>query len=279
MAANSETPPKGKIQSNTLNFSAFKEEFTKYNRAINDIYIETQVCIKGLSLLKEEVDKLIVGKQTHYRVRAPSRLNVSRTIRREIGSILGIIDERQSSKEFVQSLVFAIARTESYISASLLLMIRAYPAKLLLSTKGNEPEQGQSPKVDLRELIEASSIDSLVAERAVQRIREAMYAEPKQYIQYCSKILGFSLTEDICRQFSEIKATRDIYVHGDGRANSIYTRKAGPKRRVNVGELLPVNGDYLSESVVCMKVLMSEIHRGLQWKYGASVVVQRVLAS
>jgi hypothetical protein len=65
-----------------------------------------------------------------------------------------------------------------------------------------------------------------------------------EWQNYVAKLSG--LTEDQILNWAEIKATRDVYTHNNGKTNEVYKRKAGTKaRKEGSKDNLPVDEPYL----------------------------------
>lgn len=261
-----------------LNQTALRADHQLHVRRINDIFIETQLSVQGLGEMLKSVDAMRAKGQKKFKIAAPSIRGTDRNISRDLVLVQQLIDDRIRSKEYVQSLVFAVALVESYLARSLETIIRAYPKKLLVSPKGNEVKDEVPLAVDVREVVSAVSLDELIADKANQRVRDASYATPEAYFKYAAKIFGFEFAEPLRLEFSEIKATRDIHIHNDGIANQIYVRKAGALARVQDGDALPVDSDYLRTAIACLKLILSANYRGLKATYGESEPVRRILS-
>lgn len=261
-----------------LNHAALRTEHQRHVRRINDIFIETQLSVQGLAEIRKSVDSMRAKGQKKFKISAPSIKGTDRNISRDLTLVQELIDDRIQFKEYVQSLVFAVAVVESYLSSSLALVIRAYPQKLLVSPKGNDIRDDAPLAVDVREVVKAGSLEELIAEKASHRVRDASYAAPDAYFRYAAKVLGFEFDEALRAEFSEIKATRDIHVHSDGVANAIYVRKAGALARAQDGEALVIDSDYLRTAIACLKLIVSANYRGLKSTYGDSEPLRLILA-
>ncbi|EGF92524.1 hypothetical protein ABI_09610 [Asticcacaulis biprosthecium C19] len=246
-------------------------------RKLNDIFIESQLAVQGLKTIRADFAARQAKKQTRYRLLAPSIKAEPVGLSRNISTIIELVDARISSKEYVQSLVFSIALIEDYISTCLTLIIRAYPQKLLTSAKGKQAAEDEIKTIMLKDVIEAKSIGDLISDKAEKRVRDALYATPTQLKGYMASIFGFAIKDDIWGKYVELKATRDIYVHGDGRANDIYVGKAGALARAKRGDMLPIDSAYFNDSIVCLKNVLTDVYRGLKSKYGDSAEVHKIL--
>ena len=246
-------------------------------KQINDIYIETQLTISGLLLKLHELERNT--KQDTSEITVPSMRGKEARITRNNKYLCRIIADKIKFKEYVQSLIFAITLTESYLAEMLIIVLRSYPEKLLISTKGNEVNDGAMYSVDMKDILKLRNFDALIMDKAEQRVREVIFATPRAYAVYINKVLSFNIANETLEHFSEIKATRDIYVHGDGIANKIYELKAGKLARGNSGQKLVVDGRYLKSSVSCMKDIFTAIFKGMNEYYGESEELANVLAT
>ena len=246
-------------------------------KQINDIYIETQLTISGLLLKLHELERNT--KQDTSVITVPSMRGKKARITRNNKYLCRIIADKIKFKEYVQSLIFAITLTESYLAEMLIIVLRSYPEKLLISTKGNEVNDGAMYPVDMKDILKLRNFDALIMDKAEQRVREVIFATPRAYAVYINKVLSFNIANETLEQFSESKATRDIYVHGDGIANKIYELKAGKLARGNAGQKLVVDGRYLKASVSCMKDIFTAIFKGMNEYYGESEELANVIAT
>jgi hypothetical protein len=247
-------------------------------RSINNIFIETEFCVKGLRSVLKEVSKENEQKTNRLHIAAPTVKGKIGNISREIDDVLDILNQRIETKEYLQSLVFAVALVEDYMGKTLVRVIRAYPGKSLISIKGNPLKGENAFPVDMRDIVRLRSVDDLILEKAYQRVRDAMYASPEQYFAYQKSVLGFEYSEAVWRGFVEIKATRDVYIHGDGHVNEVYLKKTGSMARAKIGEKLIVDSAYLNSSVTCMKCVFTETYKGLRNKYANSEELHRILS-
>ncbi|WP_424361460.1 hypothetical protein [Methylocystis parvus] len=252
-----------------LNYDPIRKRHERRIKQINDIFIETRLSIGGL---KRQLLKYEGHKQARIHIAVPSNGGKNANIQRKRSQIIGMLNQKIAHKEFMQSLVFAITVTESYVQDTLCLALTAYPHKLTVSPKGNKSE---SFCVDVKEIANTESLDNLISELARLRIRDVMYATPKSYMNYMNEVLSFTINDELLDKYIEMKATRDAYIHGDGTCNEIYIKKSGKMARVKVGERLPVDEDYLKNCLACMKEIFTEIYRGMMNHHGDSKKMQR----
>lgn len=76
-------------------------------------------------------------------------------------------------------------------------------------------------------------------------LNEIAYKSPRDYAAEFEKYTSVKLLENpVFHKYIELKATRDIHIHNAGKANEIYTLKAGVLSRVKSGQYLPVDIPY-----------------------------------
>ncbi|CUI26140.1 hypothetical protein [Cognatishimia activa] len=256
------------------------DAFRRLNQAklkqINDIFVEVQIAKTALRSLSDTIDQ--IGRAEPYEHEVPSTKSSKVTvIRRKPSYIKKLIRSRIEEREALHSLVFAISLTESYLTQALETVLCAHPQKILISVKGNQSGSNSSKSVTLEQVIKSASIDDIVYSQAEQRVKDAMYARPAQYIQYVEKVLGFGLPEGAVFKFVESKATRDLYVHGDGTINEVYVGKVNDLARGSIGEKATLEDEYFEECIAAMKQIFSAIYRGLLGNFGNCDRVSRVL--
>jgi hypothetical protein len=84
-------------------------------------------------------------------------------------------------------------------------------------------------------------VDALVE----KELKDVFYDRPANWFEYVRAMVKIAApTPDEAKQFAEIKATRDVLVHGQGIANAYYIDKAGTSARAPLGSPLDVPGPY-----------------------------------
>ncbi|MDO6745579.1 hypothetical protein Q4553_13500 [Tenacibaculum soleae] len=100
-------------------------------------------------------------------------------------------------------------------------------------------------KVDIECILSSSTIEQAKLIIVDTILNEIAYKSPKDYATEFDKYTGVNLLENpVFHKYIELKATRDIHIHNAGKANDIYTTKAGVLSRVKSGEYLPVDIQY-----------------------------------
>ncbi|CAO3941605.1 hypothetical protein [Achromobacter mucicolens] len=88
-----------------------------------------------------------------------------------------------------------------------------------------------------------------------------MFAKPSEYIKKLTKVLAIPIDVGLVSDFLEIKASREIIIHNNGRINKLYVEKAGEKARGKIGDELTVDHAYFRHVIVKLKRLSGTIQR------------------
>lgn len=154
------------------------------------------------------------------------------------------------------------------------LVLRAHPDRI-----GRGVKRGESkPTITLEDFIERSR-DEILEEMIHGRVGGALYARPAEYLAYVASILEIEVPADAAGAFIEVKATRDIVVHGDGKANDRYVEKAGQHARVALGEVLPIDNTYFDHSIGTMKSLIYRLNEKMADKYAGDAAITQFARS
>lgn len=97
------------------NSSRLRSDKESYVRRLNDLYIEAQLSVHGLNLVLGEVKSLQKNGHKKFKISAPLTTKSPRNIYREFSIVHELLNQRMQSKEYVQTIVFAVALTESYL--------------------------------------------------------------------------------------------------------------------------------------------------------------------
>lgn len=113
-----------------------------------------------------------------------------------------------------------------------------------------------SGRVILRLVDKAAIIDALVE----KELQEVFYDRPMNWFEYMRKLTKITSPSDAeAEQFAEIKATRDVLVHGQGIANAFYVDKAAGLARAQPGQPLDIPGPYHQKSWELIRKLVYDI--------------------
>ncbi|AYV46554.1 hypothetical protein CFHF_21395 [Caulobacter flavus] len=201
------------------------------------------------------------GKVFHH-FEVPSGNKPTARIRRASPDLKALLTAVIDQGAYKKSLVLAVSITEDYLIDLMKLVLRAHPDRL-----GRGVKRGDSkPTIALEDFIERSR-DEILEELIRSRVGGALYAKPAEYLAYVASILEVEVPAESAAGFIEVKATRDIVVHGDGRANERYIEKAGQRARVAAGEPLLIDGVYFDSAIGTMKSLIYQLAEKVAAKY------------
>ena len=261
----------------SLNYNYLRIEHGLYLRKLNDALLETALAIEGMGKVLEDVSAKLATGQTSYTIQVPNKHAKLIPIRRNLTDLQTTLSENSAPNTYVRSIVFLVSLTEDYLATSLKRLLCAYPQKLLISLKGKTLGATEQYPVDVREIVAAESLDTVIEKLAMQRVSSALYASPKVYLAYFNEVCGVKFKETTWNAYVEIKATRDLLVHSDGRVNNIYIEKTGQRARFGLSEKIIVDANYFDSAASCMKALMSEIYTGLRGKFTNSAELKRII--
>lgn len=239
------------------NYQLFRKPRTQAIRELNNIFVLTGIASNAVDYAHRTLKS---GSRAKLRFSVPTLRNEKVVVARERSEILSLLEQAGTRDLFSQALVPAVAVTESYLADMLALVLRAFSEKLGMKEK----------KIDLALILEAESLEQLFDRVILNQVHSVFYAAPIKYFKYVESTLAISLPGNHKEAYSEIKATRDIYVHNGGIANRIYIQKAGPLARAKEGEPLPLDRDYFSSAISSMKAVVNSVYRNLLKKYGRS---------
>ena len=234
-----------------------------YNRRLNEIHIETQVTTTALKRFAEGVKTDAAEKdKVFHNFEVPSGNKPTARIRRTSHDLKALLMAAIDQGAYKKSLVLAVSITEDYLIDLMKLVLRAHPDRL-----GRGVRRGDSkPTIALEDFIERSR-DEILEELIRSRVGGALYAKPAEYLAYVASILEVEVPSGPAEAFIEVKATRDIVVHGDGRANERYIEKAGQRARVALGAPLVIDGAYFDSAIATMKGLIYQLDEKVAAKY------------
>ena len=113
-------------------------------------------------------------------------------------------------------------------------------------------------KNDTDLLTEVSTLTGAIRYHAIKRINELSYKKPSEFIKEVYDMFGEKpgIGEDVFGKIIEGKATRDLYMHNNGKSNYVYFEKSGKYARVkNDEEFLVLDEQYLADLKVAVEQL------------------------
>lgn len=160
---------------------------------------------------------------------------------------------------FETNIISAISRTEAFIQDCLVIVINSFPRKLsILADKSGIP-------LDL--FLGHDRREDIINRYVALKCEGLMFAKPSEYIEKLKKVLDIEIDDDLILDYIEIKASRDIIIHNNGKINELYVNKAGKKARGAVGNNLKVDYEYFRHVIAKLKRLSGIIQRETEKVY------------
>lgn len=126
---------------------------------------------------------------------------------------------------------------EDFVFDLLRLWLSAYPRSL------------SRKQLEFGVVLDAPDRAALIQRVVDRELNELKYERLADWFAYLERLVNLGRpTADEIEALSEIKASRDILVHGRGVANAIYVSKAGKRARCAAGEQLDLPERYHRES-------------------------------
>jgi hypothetical protein len=126
---------------------------------------------------------------------------------------------------------------ENFLFDVLRLWLLTYPAQL------------SGRQLSGKEILAKPDKDAIVDALVDKELRDIFYDRPANWFDYLRRHAGIDRpTEQDADQFAEVKATRDVLVHGGGVINAYYLDKAGALARGQAGHPLNVPEPYHRDS-------------------------------
>ena len=133
--------------------------------------------------------------------------------------------------------------------AGLVSLTEALLADLGSDFLSRYPGHLKEKTIPLNTLSELGSVGAVVDSLVEKTINDWSYDRFSNFAKYIVELYNkkSSLDEELLEHMAEIKATRDLYIHANGRINRVYLNKAGAKsRNIQSGEKLKLGTAYLS---------------------------------
>lgn len=97
----------------------------------------------------------------------------------------------------------------------------------------------------MKDILSAKCLEDIYSSIIDQRIYKLFYASPADYFKYLKETIQIDLDEELIATYIEIKATRDLLVHNNGKINALYVQKSGDKARTtDFKQNISITEDY-----------------------------------
>jgi hypothetical protein len=115
-------------------------------------------------------------------------------------------------------------------------------------------------QLDFRTVLEAADKAEIVAAVVQKEVLGLAYKRVADWFAYLDKIVQFGCpTQDQIQRLAEAKASRDVLVHNNGIANSIYVDKSMGRARFAEGDVLELPEHYHRASWALIRQVVSDI--------------------
>lgn len=237
------------------NYLRFRLPRNRAIRTLNNIFVINTIARRSL---QEARTNLCSDRVKRLNFEVPTVSGETITFAKRKSQVLSLLDEAIDRDLYSQSLITAVAVTESYLVTSLRTILTWFPEKLSAGQK----------KIDFSLVLESDDLDEVILRVVQRQVDSVFYASPRKYLEYMEEAFAFEIPQKVKEQYAEVKATRDILVHNSGKVNDSYLSKAGDRARAEEGELIPLDSEYFDESIRAMKTLVTRVCTRLLKKYG-----------
>ena len=182
---------------------------------------------------------------------------LSAQLHRLVAPVYGNTSDYYVARIFV-SLIGAF---EVFLTDTVLLVLRQHPKKIGGST------------FRLSEILDAESVDALVARAAEETVNALMYEKPLNYLRKLCDLVSIEQAglEKDWLVYIEAKARRDLGVHSAWKCNQVYLRKLSEARIASLrreGEtVLPNEKGYFESIVNTLESLAAAITQSVGRKH------------
>lgn len=151
-----------------------------------------------------------------------------------------------------------VTAIETLLNDTLLNIYIAFPLKI------------GKKNLSIHDLISSGTYLQTIKAIAANSVNDLSYKSFREYWDEWQKfaVKVPTISEDEINAFSEMKATRDLYVHNNGKINDLYLRKAGEKaRRPNNRDKIPLDETYIASASKLSEAFVSKIEQLLLKNY------------
>lgn len=115
-------------------------------------------------------------------------------------------------------------------------------------------------QLEFRTVLEAADKDEIVTAVVQEEVLKLAYQRVADWFAYMEKIAKLGLpTQEQIERIVEIKASRDVLVHCNGVANSVYVEKSMTLARFAAGDILELPESYHQDSWQLLKDVVTDM--------------------
>lgn len=231
-------------------------------RELRDMYIFLQQATPALEAAKAMhiPDDKRGGKDKRYFVPVAGR---TKHAQRKDADLIAIYDYYLKYGLYKTFLVTGVSEFEVFLADVLTFVFEQYPGGISRKYPGIQA----TTSVDIETVVNRDSQEDIVTEAIRKHVQGVFYAKPSTYINYVCEIVGANRNEDAFAEYIEIKATRDLLVHGDAKVSTVYLAKSGERARATLGDVLDVDEEYFGHFVKTATRISGVIERDSKSKF------------
>lgn len=227
-------------------------------KLINNDYYVTKLARQGLTTLRENLKEKDPFK---LEIEVPSANGKEFKKETNKSKIVDLLRRSIKSDLYSNSLISGVSFIEQYLEAIIRGILIKYPGKLSVEVENTSSKKDlqEEKKIDLKDILSAKSLDDIYLTVINQKIYKLFYASPTDYFKYLSNVIQIDLDAELIANYVEIKATRDLIIHNNGKVNQIYIQKAGAKARTtNTKQYIAINEEYYIQAYSIFKKIVKD---------------------
>lgn len=224
------------------------------HQSVNDSYIWFRVAADSLELASES-SQVVAARE----FQVPSR-RAGKTVKRNEGQVQEILERARRTGLGRAVFVQLVAEMEAFLSDVLEATLIHDHSRLKVSVQGID----HTKSIKRDEVVDRIARGDLVEHLIQKELAAVFYANPRAQLDYLEQVTGITIDQSLVSSWSEIKATRDLLAHNSGRINSTYMRKAGELARGDLGSLVDVDDEYVTNSMATLKSMVGKIASAIQ---------------
>jgi hypothetical protein len=235
--------------------------FIHYIRTIkflNNEYYVTKLARQGLVTLREQLKE---QDSFTLEIEVPSINGKEIKKEKDKSKVVKMLRKSIKSDLYSNSIISGVSFIEQFLESLIRAILIMHPGKLSVEVEsiGSKKDLQEDKKIDLKDILSAKTLDDIYMTIINQKIYKLFYASPSDYFKYLNNVIQITLEADLIESYIEIKATRDLIIHNNGKVNQIYIQKSGKKgRATNTKQNIPINEEYYIQSFSVLKKIVRD---------------------
>lgn len=232
---------------------------------IRDMFIFVQQAVATLVEAKSKYNLADRrgGRDKRYYVPVAGKTKFAQ---RRDAELIAIYDRYTSRGLYETFLVSGVSIFETFLADVMRLVFLTYPRSVMQKF----PSVPSSTTLPVEVVFDKNSKEAIIEEVIRRHLGAVFYSRPDAYIGYFCELVGADGSDRAFADFIEIKATRDLLVHGEAVVNQIYLDKSGSRARGALGQSVSVDESYFSHFVRTVTRISGIVERDSNKKFPAS---------